>query len=198
LRESNPTVVVLAGPNGAGKSTAAPALLQGALGVTEFVNADDIARGLSAFNSERAALPAGRIMIARLRELARQRISFAFETTLASRSFAPWVAQLKRDGYSIQILFLWLPSADFAIDRVADRVRMGGHSVPADTVRRRYRAGIRNFFGLYEKVASTWRVYDNSGDAPRLIAERLDIQATRVYDQDLWASVVRQGAQHEG
>ena len=81
---------------------------------------------------------------------------------------------------------------------VSDRVRMGGHSVPAETVRRRYRAGVRNFFGLYERLASTWRVYDNSGDAPRLIAERLDIQATRAYDQDLWASVVRQGTQHEG
>ncbi len=166
--------------------------------MTEFVNADDIARGLSAFNVERAALPAGRVMLTRIHGLARQRISFAFETTLASRTFAPWLAQLKRDGYSIQIVFLWLPSADFAIDRVADRVRMGGHSVPAETVRRRYRAGIRNFFDLYEPLASTWRAYDSSGAVPRLIAERLDIQAPRVYDQDLWASVVRQGAEHEG
>jgi len=197
LSERNPTVVVLAGPNDAGKSTAAPSLLHGALGVTEFVNADDIARGLSAFDSERAALPAGRVMLGRLRELVRQRISFAFETTLASRSFASWLARLKRDGYSIQIVFLWLPSGDFAIDRVSDRVRMGGHSVPAETVRRRYRAGVRNFFGLYERLASTWRVYDNSDDAPRLIAERLDIQATRVYDQALWASIVRRAAQHE-
>ena len=101
-----PSVVVLAGPNGAGKSTAAPALLQGALGVTEFVNADAIARGLSAFDAERAALPAGRVMLRRLRDLARQRVSFAFETTLASRSFAPWLAELKRDGYSIHIVFL--------------------------------------------------------------------------------------------
>ena len=148
MSDPRPSVVVLAGPNGAGKSTAAPALLQGTLGVTEFVNADDIARGLSAFNAERAALPAGRVMLARLHELARRRMSFAFETTLASRSFAPWLTGLKRDGYSIHMLFLWLPSADFALDRVADRVRMGGHSVPAETVRRRYRAGIRNFFNL--------------------------------------------------
>jgi len=75
---------------------------------------------------------------------------------------------------------------------------MGGHSVPMETIRRRYRAGARNFFDLYERLASTWRLYDNSGDAPRLIAERLDIQAPRVYDQDLWTSVVRQGAEHEG
>jgi predicted ABC-type ATPase len=133
---------VLAGPHGAGKSTAAPALLHGVLGVTEFVNADDIARGLSGFNIEGAALAADRVMLARLRELARQRISFAFETTLASRSFVPWLSAMKRDGYSIDMVFLWLPSADFAIDRVADRVRMGGHSVPAETIRRRYVSGV--------------------------------------------------------
>ena len=198
MSDLRPSVVVLAGPNGAGKSTVAPALLQGTLGVTEFVNADDIARGLSAFNAERAALPAGRVMIERLRELARQRVSFAFETTLASRSFAPWLDRLKRDGYSTHMLFLWLPSADFAIDRVADRVRMGGHSVPAETVLRRYRAGIRNFFNLYERLASTWRVYDNSGDVPRLIAARLDFHEIDVYDGDVWTTIVQQGAQDEG
>lgn len=201
MSEFRPSVVVLAGPNGAGKSTAAPALLQGALGVTEFVNADAIARGLSAFDAERAALPAGRVMLRRLRDLARQRVSFAFETTLASRSFAPWLAELKRSGYSIHIVFLWLPSAEFAIDRVADRVRMGGHSVPVDTIRRRYGAGVRNFFDLYERLASTWRVYDNSGDAPRLVAERLEIQAMKVYDQRVWASLTRYhptGAHNEG
>lgn len=181
-----------------GKSTTAPALLQGALGVTEFVNADDIARGLSAFNVEGATLAAGRVMLARLRELARQRISFAFETTLAGRSFARWLEDPKRDGYAVHILFLWLPSAEFAIDRVAARVRLGGHSIPVETVRRRYHAGLRNFFDLYHAVASDWRVYDSSGGAPRLIAARLDFQGIDVYDQDIWARVVAQGAQDEG
>jgi predicted ABC-type ATPase len=198
VSDLRPSVVVLAGPNGAGKSTVAPALLQGTLGVTEFVNADDIARGLSAFNAESAALPAGRVMLARLHELARRRMSFAFETTLASRSLAPWLTTLKRDGYSIHMLFLWLPSADFALDRVADRVRMGGHSVPAETVRRRYRTGIRNFFNLYERLASTWRMYDNSGDVPRLIAARLDFHEIDVYDESVWTTIVQQGAQDEG
>jgi predicted ABC-type ATPase len=169
-----------------------------ALGVTEFVNADDIARGLSAFNSERAALPAGRVMLGRLRELARQRVSFAFETTLASRSFAPWLKELKQGGYSVHLVYL-LPSAEVATDRVADRVRMGGHSVPPETIRRRYGAGVRNFFDLYERLASTWRVYDNSEDAPRLIAERLDIQPMRVHDEAVWAAfVARPGAHDEG
>lgn len=103
-----PIVVVLAGPNGAGKSTTAPALLLGTLGVPEFVNADVIAGGLSAFNTEGAAIAAGRVMLARLKTLATQRVSFAFETTLASRSFAPWLSGLKQSGYAVHILFLWL------------------------------------------------------------------------------------------
>jgi predicted ABC-type ATPase len=129
LSEPRPSVVILAGPNGAGKSTVAPALLQGALAVNEFVNADVIARGLSAFDPESAAIAAGRVMLTRIRELAEQRVNFAFETTLASRSFAPWLRELRASGYEIHILFLWLPSADFALDRVAERVRAGGHDV---------------------------------------------------------------------
>lgn len=121
-----PSVVVLAGPNGAGKSTAAPALLHGRLAVEQFVNADEIARGLAGFAPETAAIPAGRIMVARLKELARTRANFAFETTLASRSFAPWLASLVAGGYRFHLVFLWLPSADLAVARVADRVRLGG------------------------------------------------------------------------
>ena len=142
MSEPHPNIVILAGPNGAGKSTAAPTLLHGTLGVTEFVDADIIARGLSAFNVESVAMAAGRVMLARLRELARQRVTFAFETTLASRSFAPWLADLKDAGYAVDLMFLWLPSADFAIQRVADRVRRGGHTVAPETIRRKYRSGL--------------------------------------------------------
>ena len=181
-----PSVVILAGPNGAGKSTAAPALLQGALAVTEFVNADVIARGLSAFDPDSAAMAAGRVMLSRLRDLAHQRIDFAFETTLASRSFAPWLHELKASGYAVHFFFLWLPSADFAVQRVADRVRAGGHNVPEETVRRRYRTGLGNFFKLYEPIASTWRLYDSSGPEPNLVAERLESQPIRVYDEAIW------------
>lgn len=124
MAPTTPNLVVLAGPNGAGKSTAAPMLLRGTLGVTEFVNADVIAQGLSAFAPDRVALSAGRIMLRRLQELARQGVSFAFETTLASRSFAPWIRELAQTGYQFHLVFLWLPSADFAVQRVADRVRL--------------------------------------------------------------------------
>lgn len=193
-----PHVVALSGPNGAGKSTAAPALLKGTLGVMEFVNPDIIAQGLSAFASERAALSAGRIMLTRLRELARQRVNFAFETTLASRRFAPWLDDLRRSGYLVHLLFLWLPSADLAVERVAVRVRAGGHAVPEATVRRRYSAGLWNFFALYQPLAHTWRFYDASRAAPpRLIAMGEGSQVTRVADTPAWARI-RRGVAHAG
>jgi len=193
MSEPRPSVVILAGPNGAGKSTAASALLHGTLAVKEFVNADVIASGLSAFDPESAALAAGRVMLARLRELAEQRVTFAFETTLASRTFAPWLRDLAASGYAVHLVFLWLSSADLAVERVADRVRRGGHDVPAEIVRRRYGAGLRNFFRLYEPLGSTWRLYNASGPKPKLVAARLESQPLRVYHEGVWAVVKRQG-----
>ena len=113
-----PNVFVIAGPNGAGKSTAAPLLIGKRLGISEYVNADIIAAGLSAFAPESVALEAGRVMLRRLRELAGAGKDFAFETTLASRSFAPWIARLRKEsGYRFHLSFLWLPSADLEIGR---------------------------------------------------------------------------------
>jgi len=192
VTETRPSIVILAGPNGAGKSTVAPALLRGALAVNEFVNADVIASGLSAFDPDSAAIAAGRVMLARIRELASQRVNFAFETTLASRSFAPWLRQLVTSGYSAHLVFLWLPSADFAVDRVAERVRTGGHNVPPETVRRRYAAGLRNFFQLYQPLVSGWVLYDSSGPVPRAVAEGLASHPPTVYDRDIWASAQEQ------
>ena len=184
-----PIVVVVAGPNGAGKSTVAPALLEGALGVTEFVDADQIARGLSGFNPEGVAIAAGRVMLARLRELSQQRVSFAFETTLASRSTAGWLDDLTVSGYAAHVVFLWLPSADFALQRVRDRVRSGGHNVPEETVRRRYAKGIQNFFDLYQDRVETWRVYDASGLEPTMAAARLNKHDVKVYVESIWALI---------
>ena len=192
MGEPRPSIVILAGPNGAGKSTAAPELLQGELAVNEFVNADVIARGLSAFDPDRVAMAAGRVMLARLDELARQRASFAFETTLASRSFAPWLRDLRASGYAVHLFFLWLSSPDLAVERVADRVRSGGHNVPADTIRRRYRAGVRNLFSLYQPIVTTWAVYDCSGLQSQLIAEGLESAPLKVYDTQVWASIQQQ------
>ena len=131
--------------------------------VLEFVNADDIARGLSPFNVEGAAVAAGRIMLARIRDLARQRVSFAFETTLASRTFAPWLKELKQGGYAFHLVFLWLPSPEVAAARVADRVAVWVDiRFRSETIRRRYHGGVRNFFRLYRPISTTWVMYDSS------------------------------------
>jgi predicted ABC-type ATPase len=128
MARKKPSIIILAGPNDAGKSSAAPGLLRGKLRVTEFVNADVIARGLSAFEPEAVAITAGKMMLSRLRELAALHRSFAFETTLASRTFAPWIAGLMEEGFELHLIFLWLPSAEAAIDRVRARIRDGGHA----------------------------------------------------------------------
>jgi len=185
-----PQVIILAGPNGAGKSTAAPQLLVDELGVTEFVNADIIARGLSGFSPELVAIRAGRILLERIHELAGQRSSFAFETTLASRSFVPFISHLKAEGYTFRLHFLWLPSPEMALHRVAERSRSGGHSVPETTVRRRYISGIANFFRLYMPLADRWSLFDNSGDAgPRLIASGTLQAGTTITDSAKWSEI---------
>ncbi len=185
-----PHVIVIAGPNGAGKSTTAPAILQGALGVTEFVNADTIAAGLSAFNPEKAAFQAGRVMLERLQQLAGDQEDFAFETTLASKTFAHWIHGLKQSGYTFHLFYLWLPSPEFAIARVAERVQMGGHNVPEETIRRRYHAGLKNFFAMYQQLADTWRIYDNSAPgSPRLLSTGERTIITKIVDASLWDSL---------
>ena len=184
-------LIMIAGPNGAGKSTAAPRLLRGVLGVARFVNADTIARGLDAFEPERVAFAAGRVILNRLHELGADRTDFAFETTLASRTFAPWIRRLKRQGYRFHLVYLHLPSPEMAISRVADRVRLGGHNVPEETIRRRYQRGLHNFFSLYQPLADSWWLYDNSsGQVPELLACALPLPSGHlkelIFDESTW------------
>jgi predicted ABC-type ATPase len=157
-----PNLVVIAGPNGSGKSTTAPTLLRDTLEVDDFINADTIASGLSAFAPERVAFPAGRIMISRMQDLARSRANFALESTLSNRFLAPWITRLRNDGYVFHLVYLWLQSADLAVQRVAERVRQGGHAVPEATVRRRYGRSLDNFFNIYRPIADSWLLLDNS------------------------------------
>jgi predicted ABC-type ATPase len=166
-------LVVIAGPNGSGKSTTAPKLLRDTLKVDDFINADAIAGGLSAFAPERVAFPAGRIMLRRMHELASAGADFALESTLSSRSLAPWITGLKADKYVFHLIYLWLSSADLAVQRVAERVRQGGHDVPVATVRRRYSRSLDNFFNIYRPIADSWLMLDNSSvDALNPIAWR--------------------------
>ena len=166
-------LVVIGGSNGSGKSTTAPKLLRDTLRVDEFINADDIATGLSAFRPERVAFAAGRIMLRRVQELAATKTDFALESTLSSRSLAPWIARMRADGYVFHLIYLWLSDADLAVRRVAERVRRGGHNVPEDIVRRRYARSLSNFFNIYRPIADSWLMLDNSViNAPNPIAWR--------------------------
>lgn len=195
MRRPRPCVIALAGPNGAGKSTVGSSLLRGALRVTEFVNADVIAQGLSAFDPDAVAIAAGRVMRARLRELAGRRANFAFETTLAGRTQAMWIRSLLRAGYEFGLVFLWLPSPELAVERVRSRVELGGHSVPEETVRRRYAAGLRNFFKVYRPLATIWRLYDNSqATGPRLLAAGRGARPVSVRHRAIWERITEEWA----
>ena len=171
MNQTPPQVVLIAGPNGAGKTSLAPFLLRDRFAEFAFVNADTIASGLSAFEPERVAIEAGRVMLDRLRELSERKESFAFESTLAARSYAPWLKGLQRTGYEVHLIFVWLRSVDLAIEPVAGRIRRGGHAVHPNEIRRRYQRGVGNLFDLYIPIADAWAVYDNSEEnQPSLVA----------------------------
>lgn len=182
---------VLGGPNGAGKTTIALRLLPEFLGCDEFVNADSIAAGLSPFKPESVALQAGRLMLQRLHQLSDASVDFAFESTLASRTFTPFLQECKERGYTVHLLYIWLQSADLAVQRVAQRVLAGGHSIPEATVRRRYESGRRNLVSLYLPLADFWKVYDNTGVEPQVIAEGWRDDEPMVYRTQIWQSIMR-------
>jgi predicted ABC-type ATPase len=186
-----PIAIVLGGMNGAGKSTSARALLAEQLAVTTFVNADEIARGLNAFAPEAVAFAAGRVMLARLRELAEERADFAFETTLAGRTYLPYLRDLKRAGYVIELHYFWLRSVDLAIDRVRDRVLSGGHDIPQATIRQRYERSVRNFWSDYRGLADAWYAYDNSGAVPDLMAAGAGYDIREVGASNAWTQFLR-------
>jgi predicted ABC-type ATPase len=171
MANDKPEIIILGGPNGAGKTTASQRLLADTLRVTTFVNADVIARGLAGFDPDSAAVEASRIMLERLRQLAERRESFAFETTLAARSYAAWLKRWKSEGYLVTLYYFWVDTPDLSVARVAERVRAGGHHVPEATIRQRYERSMQNFFSLYRVLADAWFWYDNSRSGPpRLIA----------------------------
>jgi len=188
---SGSNVYIVAGPNGAGKTTFAQRFLPGYANCQEFVNADLIAAGLSPFNPESLAIQAGRLMLERIETLARTRVDFGFETTLAGRGYVPLLNRLRDEGYRVHLFFLWLPSPDLALSRVQDRVRAGGHGVPAEVVKRRFARGLSNFFHVYMPLLDSWMILDNSGDSPQRIALGLG-RRRLVYNPDIFGSIEQQ------
>ena len=163
-------IIILAGPNGAGKTTFAREYLQKEAYCPDFVNVDLIAAGLSPFNPQRAAIQAGKIMLSEIKRRVRKGESFAFETTLSGHIYARWIPQWRRDGYRVRLIFLSLPDAEMAIERVAARVAQGGHHVANADVRRRFDSGLSNFQDIYTNLVDEWWWYDNSGPTLRLLS----------------------------
>jgi len=164
-----PRCIVIAGPNGAGKTTFAREFLPREAGVIHFVNADLIASGLSPLRPELAARRGGRLVLTELNRLAKAREDFAFESTLSGRTYLRMIRRWKVSGYRIELVFLSLPSVELALQRIAARVRQGGHDVPRTDVVRRFNRSWKNFQSMYRILSDKWAVYDNAGDTPRLL-----------------------------
>jgi len=167
---AKPTLYVIAGPNGAGKTTFAREFLPFFANCKQFVNADLIAQGLAPFAPETVALRAGRLMLDEIKRLSGAGVDFAIETTLSGKFYASWFRSLREEGYAVSLFFLWLPTVEMALARVAERVVHGGHDVPEADVRRRYQRGTHNLFQVYRPILDSWVLLDNTARSPRTIA----------------------------
>lgn len=174
---------IIAGCNGAGKTTASFTILPEILDCKEFVNADEIAKGLSPFQPEKVAFEAGRIMLNRVNELLLQRVNFAFETTLATKSYKNKVFEAKKSNYNVVLLFFWLKNPELAKERVKTRVFEGGHNIPTDVIERRYFKGIKNLFDIYIPITDQVLIFDNSEGKPQLIAEKSSTDQLMILDE---------------
>lgn len=170
-RRQPPRAIIIAGPNGAGKTTFAREFLPSEGQCPTFINADLIAAGLSPFAPEASALEASTIMLEQVRERVARRQDFAIETTLAGRSYLPMIRQWRQMGYQVELIFLQLPSADLAVERVRQRVAQGGQGIPERDIRRRFRRGLENFTARYRSAVSAWQVFDASQWPPVLFDE---------------------------
>jgi len=188
----SPRVVVLGGVNGAGKTTSAFELLVNVLNIPLFTNADAIARGLNQLNPEREAFRAGRIMLEWIKHLAEQRRDFAFETTLAARTYVPWLKEMKSNGYQVLLYYTWLASPEVAIARVKQRVQSGGHHIQDEDVKRRYGRSVRNFLDLYRTISNEWEVVDNTFGDRRLIGIGSG-EGCEVESEAIWNAFERSG-----
>lgn len=181
---------IIAGSNGAGKTTASYTILPGILNCKEFVNADEIARGLSPFQPEKVNIQAGKLMLIRIKRLLNNGVDFAFETTLSTKTYVNLIRQAQEKGYFITLVFLWLNRPDLAIRRVKIRVLEGGHDIPEKVIRRRYESGLRNFFQLYVPIADNWIFIDNSGEPYQIIAEGIKDSA-EIINYDVWNNLIK-------
>jgi len=165
-------VYIIAGSNGSGKTTFAKEFLPNYAKCSNFVNADLIAMGLSPFDPMLVAIKAGKLVLQQIEELSSKTVDFGFETTLSGKTYLSLINELKSRGYKIHIFFLWIPNTQLALVRIKDRVARGGHNVPSSDVKRRFERSLNNFFNIYQPVADTWMLFDNSESKPSLIAKK--------------------------
>lgn len=177
---NTPTLYIIAGCNGAGKTTASMTVLPEVLDCHEFVNADEMAKGLSPFRPEEVAIDAGRLMLKRIDYLLSKKETFAIETTLATKSYKNLVDRAKKIGYTTILLFFWLPSPEMAEQRVAARVISGGHNIPLETIHRRYWLGLKNLFSIFVPIVDFWSLYDNSDNAVCIVKNNLAIDENKL------------------
>jgi len=187
LKEKN--LYIIAGCNGAGKTTASYSILPEILNCKEFVNADEIAKGLSPFQPETVSFEAGRIMLNRIDELLQKEVDFAFETTLSAKSYISIVKKAQSQGYFVTLIFFWLNSIELAKQRVKVRVTEGGHNIPEDVIERRYIRGIKNFFEIYLQKCNNVMLFDNSNKLPILVAEKEINEEIQITNENLFDEI---------
>ncbi len=173
---------IIAGCNGAGKTTASFTVLPEMLNCDEFINADEIARGISPFKPEKAAIEAGKLMLSKINKLIKSGKDFAVETTLATKSYIRIIDSAHKHNYEIGLLFFWLQSSDLAIERVKSRVLEGGHNIHTETIVRRYYKGIYNFFNVYLTRCDFWILLNSSSLQVKLVAEGRMGTEEKIYD----------------
>ncbi|MEY8723094.1 zeta toxin family protein [Bacteroides stercorirosoris] len=186
---STKQLYIISGCNGAGKTTASYTVLPDVLQCKEFVNADEIARGLSPFNPSSMAIEAGRLMLQRIDELLKNQESFSIETTLATRSYIRLVTNAQKQGYKVSLIYFWLNSPQLAVSRVKQRVSNGGHDIPEDVIYRRYQAGINNLFDIYIPQVDYWLLADNSYTPRVIVAEGGRNQEMEIQDVELFNTI---------
>lgn len=179
---------IIAGANGSGKSTSAKAILPNFLSVNRFINADEIAKGLSPLKPSLADLEAGKLMLKNIRQLIKKEENFAFETTLASKIFVKYIERAKKLDYEINLIFLWIKDTGFAQERVKLRVSQGGHDIPTKDIIRKYKRGLKNLFNLYWDIVDNLFVYNSNTIPPQIIFEK-NKKRDKIHNTDTWNNI---------
>lgn len=188
MRAQRPTIYLIAGCNGAGKTTFAKEFLPKEVKCLRFLNADEMARGLSPLDPSAGAVKAARLLLREVHEAIRDGQTFGLESTISGLTYIRVLRDAQRRGYAVKLFYLWLPSAEVAVRRVRERVRKGGHNVPAADVRRRFARSLRNLVNRYLSVADEWRILNNSGAVPRLVADGTPA-GSRVLDETVFSAI---------